>query len=257
LTGNRISLKTIVLTLVVLFVIATVSVIGLWSTTTNPRINDEIRVEVVKSLLQFAVIVIFGGTVTAILKLVEREGKLRQRAAEQEASNIRIRAIILENYLRRLGTIYRQVKASRRALRAAGLTTKFNKAPEFLSHKQSQVYMQQMLALNDAQLELERLKIDAKSLPAFVPLPMLFTKLEIMEDYLRQILAEYEEHAPLLDIDSSNLKFADLVSLVEFTSGTKQDVHSGSYKFKNNYRLKSHFSNVYEAATYMIKSKLV
>ncbi|ESA32877.1 hypothetical protein N836_24120 [Leptolyngbya sp. Heron Island J] len=253
---KRIKLKYIAFILTLFFGIAIALVIGLWVKTTDSKINGEIRVEVVKSLLQFAVIIIVGGTVTALFKLIEIERNRKQRITEQKRNENRIRAEIRTDYLKRLGVIYRNVKASRRALRAIGLTTKYNNAPQSLSPKHMETYKKQMIEINNAQLALEGLKIEAKSLPAFIILPTLHSNLEQMEDYLRQILGEYEKYGPLFDIGTS-VNFSDLERLAEFTGKTKASFQFKKYAKKTNYRLKSHFSDVYESVIGMIRHQLV
>jgi hypothetical protein len=191
----------------------------------NPLPGDEegspIRIEIIKSLLQFAFVIIIGGVVAAIFK-----------ALEQNREQVRLLAATRADYLNRLGKLYRTIKAARRALRAEGLTTKFHKSNKPISiHKnQLPLYRTQMEHINEAQLELEELKIEAGSLPVFKPLKVS-DKLEQMEKYVRDVLKEFEEVYPLLQSDQP-VKSDQLNHLDEFTddkdpgsTGTKRHFH--------------------------------
>ena len=236
---------TLLFGVTLVFGVAVALVLTLLMTTTDPKVNGEMRVEVLKYLLQFTVIIIVGGAVAALF-----------RYAERRRDEKKIRSEIRTDYLQRLGALYRHVKASRRTLRAEGLTTKYASAPKTISGKQAEIYKKQMIELNDAQLELEGLKIEANSVPAFVSLPELSGTLKQMEDYLRQILTEYENHRPLID-SNHTVHFADLERLDEFTGATKRSFQFSKYTKKTDYRLKSHFSDRYESVIKMISQRLV
>lgn len=193
----------------------------------------KIRLEIIKHLLQLAVVIIIGGVIAALFK-----------AVEQEREQSRVRAETRADYLKRLGNLYRNVKAARRLLRAGGLTLKYeNNSDNIINQNQVKLYENQIEQINEAQLELEGLKIEAKSLPAFVPIGDVHIKLKLMEDYLRKILNESEATQPLLQ-NGKDIKFCELERLNEFTGTTK-----GEFEFKDNtesvYRFKTHFSKPY------------
>ena len=220
------------------------------SATSLADVQSKIWVEAAKSLFQLIAIVIIGGSVTALFKAFEvsqakarkkedeyqraarekeeeyqREAREKeeeyQREAREKAEKLheeaKFKSEIRVDYLKRVGTSYRVAKAARRALRAVGLTDKHNKAPDALSADQIASYQEQMKSLNEAQLELEALKIEARSLPSLVGLQELPDLLGLMEDYLREVVKEYEKYNPKLLIDSSAVKFVNLRRLKEFT----------------------------------------
>jgi hypothetical protein len=238
------------------FVIAITFVYALWWYGDNPDVKRNIRIEVTKSLLQLSIIVIIGGLVAALYKSVEterlekqkqveRSREERQKRVEQlrgeiqkEAERLREKeqlwAEIRADYLKRLGVLYRYVKAARRSLRAAGLTTKFGKIPDTLSKTQANIYKEEMQHLNHAQLELEALKIEAISLPTLASIGDLKKHLEKMEVYLRQILNEYENICPTLNSGES-IKFSQLEHLNEFTERTSSNLRTQEKLFKTQF----------------------
>jgi len=159
----------------------------------NPLPNDKenkIQIEIIKSLLQLLVVIIIGGIVSALFKAEE---------ANREQSRIRVET--WKEYLKRIGIVYREVKRARRALTAGGLTTKNNNNPTVISQNQFILYVEQIGIINYAQLELEGLKIEATNLPDFVSLKSISNYLLRSEEYLRQILKEYEAALPALVIE--------------------------------------------------------
>lgn len=207
--------------------------------------QGKIRVEIVKYLLQLVVIIIIGGVVAGLFK-----------SAEQSREQSKARAEIRTDYLKRLGSLYRNVKAARRALRADGLTTKYGSQPTTISHAQAQLYKEQMERINEAQLELEGLKIEAKSLPAFIPMGDVPAELKKMEDYLRQILNEYEETRPLLE-NGQSVQFTHLERLDEFTGTTGRSFECSRYQKKIGYRLVSHFSVPYDDVVEIVSKHII
>ncbi len=84
-------------------------------------------------------------------QLEQREKKIEQREKKrtEKQAQYQLRA---EDYLKKLGVFYREAKAVRRSLRAAGLTTKFENPPDTLSEVQVNAYKKEMQNLNHAQL---------------------------------------------------------------------------------------------------------
>ena len=201
--------------------------------------SDNFRFEIAKYLLQLSIVVIVGGFVGFLYREV---GKWQQRTET--------RSEIRADYLNRLGDAYRKVKASRRSLQAGGLTTEpEHKSKKGLSEKlteaQVHLYFEEMKRIDEAQLAFEALKIEARSLPPFIPLDGVAPLLGTMEDYLRAILREYETKALLFE--SQAVVFGDLERLNEFTGDPHGSfTFSKAVKSKKNYRFISHFANPYD-----------
>ena len=180
--------------------------------------------------------------VPTLIAVLGYQFQQRQKEAEQILKQNQLRSEIRTDYLKRLGVLYREVKAARRSLRAAGLTTKFESPPNTLSEAQADAYKEEMLNLNHAQLELEALKIEAKNLPAFASINQLPGDLKDMEEYLRQILSEYEKNSPILDSGKS-IRWRQLEYLDEFTKK----------RTALTYRSKLSFSDFSERYDHVIK----
>ena len=194
-----------------------------WATTS-------LRDEAVKALLQLAVIIVAGGVVTALFKSVERT---RER--------LRVRSEVRTDYLVRLGRIYRTVKSTRRALRACGLTTKHGK----VAGGTATDYTAQMGRLGEAQLELEGMKIEASSLPAFRPIQAVVDDMGTMESYVRRILSEYEKYKPQLRI--AGVPVNTLERLREYTADSRAAFsYTAPADQRANRRFSTHFSEPFE-----------
>jgi len=178
----------------------------------NKDIKDTVRFEILKYLLQLFIVLIIGGMVAYFFKS-------REKGQEKERTRNEIRV----NYFNRLGAIYRDVKSIRRTLAAEGLSGKYGASPSIITKQQKDLYSEQMKLLNHSQLLLECLKVESSSIPAIIKFENVGTLLCQMEDYLRQILREYEAMKTVTDMNYSNL-----VKLDEFTN-------SGRYGFKENF----------------------
>jgi hypothetical protein len=77
-----------------------------------------------------------------------------------------------------------------------------------------------------------------------------------MEDYLRQILSEYEEKSPSLDSGQS-ICFIQLERLDEFTGKTKRDFKFAGDESPSTNRLKSKFSDPYHDVITLISQHLI
>jgi hypothetical protein len=129
------------------------------------EIQTQIIFEATKALLQLSVLLLIGGAVTAVYKAIEINYNERKDKEKQKDKENKVKKEIRIEYLQRVGKAYRAAKATRRTLRAAGLSTKYTHPSSNFSKEQIEIYRNQMGTLNEAQLELEALKIKAESLP--------------------------------------------------------------------------------------------
>lgn len=168
----------------------------------------KVYLELVKSLLQLTTVILIGGAITAVYKALESS---RSDAKEKEAAVLetnKLKQSIRIDYLLRLGKSYRAAKGTRRALRAAGLSTKYCYPEKELIEGQLEIYKEQMRILNQAQLELEELKIEATSLPSLLGLGELPNLLASMEKYLRNVVKEYEKVSSQIIVESKPIRLA-------------------------------------------------
>jgi hypothetical protein len=217
----------------------------------EPSIKDTIRFEVLKNLIELLLVVIVGGFIAYVFKTREETIKKEDNQKEIERNDHKARMAIRVDYFSRLGEIYRTVKLVRRTLSAGGLTGQFENQPEKIQGSLSSLYLEQMKILNESQLVLEGLKIEANSLPALVKLKIIDLSLAMMEDYLRQILKEYERVSPLLQ-EGKAINFPDLKRLDEFTSEPdtvfkfpQKDIKTDKELERSKYRFKKNFSVPY------------
>jgi hypothetical protein len=201
--------------------VAAVTAIAIIAAGSDIEVHKEIRIEITKSLLELSIIVIIGGIVAALFKSLDFARESAARNREELARKAQLRAKIQEEYLRRLGLQYRAVKSCRRALRVAGLTSK-HELPKHLTRDQCVALEEEMRRVNTAQLEIEGMMIESESLSVFMEVKDLATLLHTMEDYLRDLLLEYERWMPPLRVGAA-VQFATLEKLRAFTGSTRDE----------------------------------
>jgi len=180
----------------------------------NKEMKDTIRFEMLKNLLQLFIVMIIGGIVAFFFKSREEAKKEESVQKKKEQEVERNRNEIRIDYFNRLGKIYRDVKSIRRILVAEGITSGYKDPPSIMSKQQIKFYCEQMKLLNDNQLLLECLKVEAMSIPEIVKLQNVEKLLFKMEDYLREILNEYEE----IKKKETIVNYSNLIKLDEFTN---------------------------------------
>jgi hypothetical protein len=211
------------------------------------------RIELAKSLLQLGSIAIVGGSIATFIKYyldkdlrdreIERQETQRklemerqdaQRNLEIERQDTQRRLDLYYDFIERSGNAYREAKACRRRLRSIGLTEKFGPHPEVLSTLQWDKYGTELLTLNDIQLRLEQLKIEARARPELVTLlrdasgspETAYNQLKSMEKYLGGIVGEFEK---VFGTHTSPVSFSKLKKLSEFTDGKPHVTENGPF----------------------------
>jgi uncharacterized membrane protein len=113
---------TIFLAIVIVAAVATIIIIAAGH---DSAFLDDIRLGAVKHLLELVVVIVVGGVIAALFKAREFTREAAAKTREESARKAQLRAQIHEDYLGRLGIQYRAVKSCRRALRAVGLSSKY------------------------------------------------------------------------------------------------------------------------------------
>jgi hypothetical protein len=188
------------------------------------------QTELAKSLLQIGTVTIIGGLIGAFIKF-SLDDVIRRRDHERQDSQRRFD--LVNGLIERSGSAYRDAKACRRRLRAAGLSRKFGAVPVRLTDAQWAAYCDELRTLNDIQLKLEQLKIESRTHPELQRFRAtgpeqkrgkLYSCLRSMEKYLGKIVAEYEHvaggRAAVEPQASLGVAFSALPRLAEFTDGS-------------------------------------
>jgi len=197
--------------------------------------RSKLLLEASKALFQIITALIVGIFISAVVKSFANS-----RKADKALHDFRL------EFLNQLQAAYQRVKKSRRALRASGLTTKFDAPPLTMSQDQRDNYRKEMDVLNEAQLELERLNLEIGHFPdSFSGHQQLTLALGNMESYLRDILTEYEKFWPKLKKEAGDVRFAELPMLNDFTGRYSQS------KFKGQ------FARSYDVALALIRQELL
>jgi hypothetical protein len=156
---------------------------------------------------------IISGTVigTAVTLLVSDYSQRQLKRKNQDQFK--------KNVLLRLQTLYAKTKNARRMLRAKGFTTQwYGKEDDSCLVKQS-VYDLYMNDINGSQLELEaiRKEIDAGE-SIFSDMGLIVANLKVMDNYLGNLISEYEKNLPAFEGEPAVLKIKSLPILKKFIS---------------------------------------
>ncbi|WP_030334730.1 hypothetical protein [Micromonospora parva] len=169
-----------------------------------------------KTLLQFLLVVVLGGGVSLLYQAFNRQAEQRAerfKLAEDRATAIRE---IRQRYLAELVVLYNAVKRARRLLRArAQIHTTAGDGKLRVA-----TYDEQLQLLLDAQLSLELMirNVNAEG-EVFHGVPELVLFLKSTEEYLRELITEYETVMPRVPSGTTEIptppKLADFIGPYE------------------------------------------
>ncbi len=181
-----------------------------------------ILIEASKAIFQFLFVIMLGGLATLLINSFDK-----RRRGYKALQDFR------QEFLDGVSTSYQDAKRARRVLRTGGLTKKFGDQNPSMTKDRRDAYQDQMLRLNEVQLALERLKIEAGNFPgAFSASVKLEQCLQQMEAYLRNVTKEYEQHWSGLAKDPPTVRFDQLLELDDFTGPFAETRFS---EFSTNY----------------------
>ncbi|HEX3067051.1 MAG TPA: hypothetical protein VHX14_00640 [Thermoanaerobaculia bacterium] len=157
----------------------------------------QLGLELVKSLVQVATVLVLGQVFAVVVKDREDERDLASRAMlEDEQRQTALTALRTELLVKLSGAFVR-VKGSRRLLRAGALTLPWDKELDDKTEIRSAAYNSHMQAINEVELELESLwhQLDATNTESAERVALV-GHVKAMKDYLREILHQYEQMMP-------------------------------------------------------------
>ena len=155
--------------------------VGLYVASPN---QDELNLQLAKSLIQFIVILFLGALVADFFKRIDR-----QRGEEEHL------ALFREDVRKRLGDCYQHAKKIRSQLRAAGITPQHCDSTTPMVQSAIEAYRCQSEQLNEVQLDLEKLwsEVDCYRC-AFTHDEEIVRRIRVMSGFLRKVVDEYEEN---------------------------------------------------------------
>jgi hypothetical protein len=181
--------------------------------------TEEIRIEIIKSLLEILAVTLTGAVVAALFKAYERN---------QE--QLQVRTQIRLDFINKISRHYRTIKKIRRALRWHGIRMGRDDTKLILNKEQIDFYAKQMGDLNDVQLEIEGFKIRAENSFLFENSEPFGEHLWRMENYLNQIVKEFESYHHKLQQNGEG-DLANFPYLREFTSGASNNLIKESVEY--------------------------
>lgn len=163
--------------------------------------REELAVEAAKAAIQ---VIPFALLTVVVAELVRRRDDRRaeQRRAEDRARELdQRRDEIRRRFLGRVVLAYNRAKAVRRTLRGAGFSSKVDRP---MTDERLRVLDHQIAALNDAQLDLERLKREAKIRgDVFSRAKAVEDPLRALEKYVNRVVRDWEDRRAELTAGSS------------------------------------------------------
>jgi hypothetical protein len=201
----------------------------------HSRNRESLSDELFKTCVQLSVIGVVGAAIPELYRRLQSERDRKQSIRDLDAE-------ACKDYMQRLGSHYRSAKAIRRVLKSSGIT----KPASFLSADLVECYESAMRDLDETQLELEALKIEAEARPEFARIKGLKDNLFEMEDYLRCVLQEYEKHRPAFH-QKSVVHFVAFSRLQEFCAGNEQFHERFSRRYADSIQLiSSHLFQIFD-----------
>ncbi len=192
--------------------------------------HRQLGLELVKSLVQVATVLVLGQVFAVIVKDREQERDLASRAlAADQERQIALTALRTE-LLVKLSKAVVRVKGSRRQLRAEVLTLAWDDGLNEKAEIRGETYNKYMQAINDVELELESLwhQLDAANTESSERVTLV-NHVKAMKDYLRELLYQYEQLMPEFTNGVQTLsvsrfrdepQYGTLLDLLDPTEGT-------------------------------------
>ncbi|QLL15678.1 hypothetical protein [Pseudomonas chlororaphis] len=148
----------------------------------------DLRPEIGKSALHLLVVSVIGTIVSLLVFEYQQERQASEKKRDQQQKHFEYRESLLISVLSRAANAYSRAKKARRMTRAHMTLTGTTRQ---LSLAQYDVFFD---LVNEAQLELENLKRDIRTISKTITTPeKLIEKLHTMDSYLGELITEYED----------------------------------------------------------------
>lgn len=171
--------------------------------------SDRVKLllEVSKFLLQIITLLLIAFLVSKLVKSLESN-----RRRDKALHDARI-AILNE-----LEGVFQSITKSQYELRKAGLTDKYEGKVKTMSSVQIGVYVLEMDKLNDAELQINKIRLGIERFQGFFTKDVeLKGRLNDLKEYLNALSTEHEHYQPLLATQANNLEFDSFTELKDFT----------------------------------------
>ncbi len=224
--------RYLIAALVALFV-GSVAALGILKWAFNPKPGTP-ELEIFKAVLQLGVISVAAAAVALLSfdyqfqrqreeaagerrrqdeeKRRDRDHQEALRQAELARKSLEYREEFLRTILRRATSSYAAVKKARRVLRARALRQEANGKIVLTS-----AYDEQVDVINDAQLDFENLQGDVDNTrPALSRPDEIIAQLHAVDEYLGELIKEYETERPGFTVEGSAKQLAEFRWLQDF-----------------------------------------
>lgn len=224
---NSVMPKHVILVFLGVSVICVLLLILMWEPppSSSNQVNAQ-RLELFKAVLQIGVVGLTGSVISLFVWEYQRSRQLQEKERDIFRANQKYREQLLLDTLLRTTTAYSQVKRAKRLLRARGQIRKNGELAIVIG-----IYDELMDSLNDHELALENLRRDVKtSAIAFPEAQKIEGNLELMKDYLKKIIKEYERARPAIVADADGLCGMKLPVLAGFLRSGESEIESSFYE---------------------------
>ena len=207
-TLTRPSARTRITGILVLTFVVSVTLLAIMPTPAPGTFSMEIA----KALLQLGVVSVIGAVVSLLAFEYQREQQNADKNRDEARKSLEYREDLLKTILSRATVCYSQMKKARRMFRARGL----QRLGDF-ALVEPEEYDKCLESINDAQLEIENIARDVKSSErAFTHSELIVKNLRAMEQYLSNLVGEYEKQRGTLLLREGKVMLDDLDRMSEF-----------------------------------------
>jgi hypothetical protein len=217
--------------LVILLFAVLIAAAAIWMGVAKSRRPGDYWFEVTKAGIQLCAIAILGGLVAFAFRVLDDRRATERRNEELGRADRLLRDQYLAGVADELWGSYRQIKAARRTLRAAGFDRILDPGAQSrersgkISERQSAEYRTQMNVLDDMQLTLETLKRDVETQRSMYKpnASLIESNLHRAEHYVNKVLKDWEDHSEYITAgaDFDDVR-ARLTNLPSFLGGAKE-----------------------------------
>lgn len=171
--------------------------------------TDAFGAEGYKILLQFVLVAVLGGAVSLVYQAFNRQAEQRAERIKLAEERVTAARETRQRYLAELIGLYNSVKRARRLLRAQAII----RTASGDSRLRVQRYDEQLQMLIDAQLSLEMVGRNVHTEGAlFAAEPGLVPSLRRTEEYLRELIGEYETVLPCVEPATTDIPIPPLLA---------------------------------------------
>lgn len=226
--------KVIFISLAIIFIVSLTALVILASNYDVSK--DTFGRSITDTLLSIISVSVVGTLLSLLLEDYTRKQSEMEKQKEKRQLLENNRDQYRKEVLQNLNKLYANTKNARRMLRAKGFAVPYYKNEDDNKLLSLAVYDLHMDAINDSQLELESIRQEITTNKSCFSDDSLITgSLKAMDEYLGELVSEYEVNRPAFSGNPPTLRIGQLTEMKKFLSKTKkEDMEGFKKRFSEN-----------------------